>query len=154
MPRLEARPQPTSSAAQPAAVAAPKGAVLSWEDFLRGGAEAGGKMFVESLKRLRVTRFEHGVIEGTGPEFNVKSVMGDKAKVMALLNDFVNRQGLQSVTTWKIAFVKGQGSAESAAAQQPSARSNVEAVQGHPALQSLQKIFPGSTVEQVRSKNN
>ena len=153
-PRLEARPQPTASATQPAAVAAPKGTALSWEDFLRGGAEAGGKMFVESLKRLRVTRFEHGVIEGTGPEFNVKSVMGDKAKVMALLNDFVNRQGLQSVTTWKIAFAKGQGAAESAAAQQPSARSNVEAVQGHPALQSLQKIFPGSKVEQVRSKNN
>ncbi len=153
-PRLEARPQSAASAAQPAAAAPPKGAALSWEDFLRGGAEAGGKMFVESLKRLRVTRFEHGVIEGTGPEFNVKSVMGDKAKVMALLNDFVNRQGLQSVTTWKIAFVKGQGSAESATAQQPSARSNVEAVQGHPALQSLQKIFPGSKVEQVRSKNN
>lgn len=112
-------------------------------------------MFVESLKRLRINRFEHGVIEGTGPEFNVKSAMGDKQKLAALLNDFVNRQGLQSVTTWKIVLVKGQGSAEGAAAQTPTTdRSNVEAVQDHPALQSLQKVFPGSKVEQVRAKNN
>ncbi len=160
-PRLEARPAAappsTPTPAQPPTPAAPAKLALSWEEFLRGAADKSGKVYIESLKRLRVARFEHGVIEGTGPEFNVKSVMGDKAKLMALLNDFVNQQGMNSVTTWKIAFVKGQGAAESSAsrggATSPARGNNVEAVQGHPALQSLQKIFPGSKVEQVRSKN-
>lgn len=156
-PRLEARPPTTLAPTAPQApkTDAPAKTTLSWEDFLRGAAEGSGKMYVESLKRLRVVRFEHGVIEGMGPEFNVKSVLSDKPKFMALLNDFVNRQGMDSVTTWKIAFVKGQGAVESATGR-PSAtagRPDVEAVQGHPALQSLQKIFPGSKVEQVRSKN-
>ena len=144
---ISKRPHPQSSKAAAGAVA------LSWEEFLRAASGGATKMFAESLKRVRVVRFEPGVIEGTGPEFNVKSIMGDKQKLMALLNDFVNQAGHDRIQNWKISFVKGEGAADSSPIRQHPSRTSAGEVQEHPALQSLQKVFPGSRVEQVRSKS-
>jgi hypothetical protein len=55
---------------------------------------------------------------------------------------------------WKLALTKGAGATDAAQnAAQSNTASSVEAIEAHPALQSLQKIFPGSKVEQVRVKN-
>ncbi len=154
-PRLEA--PPARAAADTAPVpgkAASAGTPLLWEDFMRGASASAGKMLFENLKRVLVTRFEPGVVEGTGPEFNVTTIGRDKQKICALLNDFLNQKGLPSIPNWKVAFVKGKGAVESSASGQPGvSRSGSPEVEGHPALQSLQKIFPGSKVEQVRTKN-
>ncbi len=149
-PRLEA---PANAPAAPAAPERkePTAGALSWEEFLRTIPEGASRMFVESLRRVRVRRFEPGFIEGSGPEFNVKSIMGDKPKLSALLNDFIARKGSDTISNWKVAFVKGDGAADTSAPQ--AARPGPSEVQEHPALQSLQKVFPGSKVEQVRTKN-
>jgi hypothetical protein len=48
---------------------------------------------------------------------------------------------------------KGQGAVEVSAAEKAHAKAQGEReLHGHPAVQSLQKIFPGSKVEQVRGK--
>jgi hypothetical protein len=109
-------------------------------------------MLLENLKRVKVTRLEPGVIEGSGPEFTVNSISRDKQKLSALLNDFLNKKGADSVNNWKMSFVKGEGAAETSSSKSSGGRGSSSEVQGHPALQSLQKIFPGSKVEQVRSK--
>jgi len=55
---------------------------------------------------------------------------------------------------WKLNITKGAGATDSVQApSQTNSAASVEAIESHPALQSLQKIFPGSKVEQVRVKN-
>lgn len=145
--------QPAMRSAAPSASAASESSgSFVWEEFLREASSSASKMLLENLKRVKVTRLEPGVIEGSGPEFTVNSISRDKQKLSALLNDFLNKKGADSVNNWKMSFVKGEGAAETSSSKSSGGRGSSSEVQGHPALQSLQKIFPGSKVEQVRSK--
>lgn len=159
----ETTPQtPTASqaAATPQAVTAAVSGVgagtgagaLRWESFLSFAADKGGRIFSENLKRIRVTRFEVGALEGTGPEFTINSVLRDKAKLNELLS---THAGEAKLTTWKIQLAKGPGATDGAESARAVVKEmTAESLESHPALQSLQKVFPGSKVEQVRVKNS
>jgi DNA polymerase III subunit gamma/tau len=138
-------------AAQPTQISQPSTGSLQWDRFLAHVGESGSRILLENLKRIRPTRFEVGVLEGTGPEFTVNSLTREKQKVGDLLSSFV---GEGKGGMWKLALTKGAGATDAAQnAAQSNTASSVEAIEAHPALQSLQKIFPGSKVEQVRVKN-
>jgi hypothetical protein len=123
---------------------------LDWGDFVRFSSQRGGKVLVENLKRLRILRFEAGLIEGTGPELNVSMVLKEKSKLGLLLSEFESSLGQQVSTSWRYQLSKGVGGTESVA---PSNKTLSEDLEGHPALQSLQKVFPGSKVDQIRMKS-
>lgn len=144
--------QGATKGAQPSAAtpnASSSAGSLDWHRFLAFVGEQGARIMHENLKRLRPTRFDAGVLEGTGPEFTVNSVMRDKSKLYELLGSFI----VDSKTAWKVTLQKGAGAVDTVAPQKAEAL-NREAVESHPALQSLQKIFPGSKVEQVRVKGS
>lgn len=155
-----AGPTPRPASLAPQAVTPPEGsstsvsegAALRWESFVAFATDKGGRIFAENLKRVRVTRFEVGALEGTGPEFTVSTILRDKAKLNELLS---THAGEAKLTTWKIQLVKGPGATDGAERERAVSREmTVESLEAHPALQSLQKIFPGSKVEQVRVKNS
>ncbi len=126
---------------------------FAWEDIVAFAAATAGRVLVENLKRLRPTRCEVGIFEATGPEFTATSLMREKEKVAELLNAYLDKQGAERPRGWKIVIQKGEGVIDASAAERAQAKASGERdLQGHPAVQSLQKIFPGSKVEQVRGK--
>jgi DNA polymerase-3 subunit gamma/tau len=152
-----ARPATVASAVSvaPAASVAPQvgtapSGSLSWDLFLNLVTERGGKILLENLRRLAIERFDVGHLEALGPEFTVGSLSRDKSKLEELLGAFVESRGHSGVR-WKINLKKGAASPEIADPIKAQA-SKIEEIEAHPALQSLQKIFPGSKVEQVKSK--
>jgi DNA polymerase-3 subunit gamma/tau len=146
----------TPAAPAPRAEAVPTGATgaLGWEELLSFMSENAGRVLLENLKRLAVTRLDVGIIEGTGPEFPVNSINREKEKLSQLLNAFVEKKGLSKPHGWKISLVKGQGAVDTPAAEKAKGAAQAEGLGTHPAVQSLQKIFPGSKVEQVRVKSS
>jgi DNA polymerase-3 subunit gamma/tau len=136
--------QPTLASAQPAEN-------LSWGEFLSFVSERGGKILSENLKRLTPERFDNGNLDAAGPEFIVGSLGRDKAKLEELLSAFVGAER-QSAIRWKINLKKGAASPEVADPLKAQV-SKIEELESHPALQSLQKIFPGSKVEQVKVRS-
>lgn len=128
---------------------------LIWENFLGFVAERGGKILVENLKRLTAQRFENGLLEATGPEFTVNSLNREKAKLQELCAAFGSTHELsvqRAATQWKVTLTKGAVNLEVADPRKAQA-SKIEEMESHPALQSLQRVFPGSKVEQVRVKS-
>jgi DNA polymerase III subunit gamma/tau len=124
-----------------------------WEDIVAFASATTGRVLVENLKRLRPTRCDIGVFEAVGPEFTATSLMREKDKVIDIFNQYLDTQGTQRPRAWKIVIQKGQGAVEVSAAEKAHAKAQGEReLHGHPAVQSLQKIFPGSKVEQVRGK--
>ena len=128
----------------------PQAGSISWDHFLSLVAERGGKILLENLRRLTILRFDVGNFEAAGPEFTVGSLGRDKAKLEELLGAFAESRGHSGVR-WRINLKKGAASPEIADPIKAQA-SKIEDIESHPALQSLQKIFPGSKVEQVKSK--
>ncbi len=149
---------PTPSSASPSVSVPPVGSAMAgtdgfaWEDIVAFASATTGRVLVENLKRLRPTRCEIGVFEATGPEFTATSLMREKDKVIDIFNQFLDKQGTERPRGWKIAIQKGQGGGEAAAERAQAKAQGERELQGHPAVQSLQKIFPGSKVEQVRGK--
>jgi DNA polymerase-3 subunit gamma/tau len=125
-------------------------AALSWEQFLQFVSERGGKILYENLKRLTATRFEVGLLEAIGPEFTITSINRDKVKFQELLSTFAGES--KTSAQWKFVFKKGGPEAEVVDPRKAQA-SKIEELESHPALQSLQRVFPGSKVEQVRVKS-
>lgn len=126
---------------------------FSWNDIVAFIAETGGRVLLENVKRIRPTKCEVGVFEATGPEFTATSLMREKAKLNELFDAFLEKRGIAKPRGWKISIVKGPGAVDAHPAASQKSRSVGDAeLQGHPAVQSLQKIFPGSKVEQVRVK--
>lgn len=159
---------PTSVRSQVAPVSAPPAPVnvpavaasasgsssFAWDDVVAFATASAGRVLAENLKRLKPTRCEVGVFEATGPEFTVNSLIREKEKVADVFNAFLDKQGSERPRAWKIALQKGQGAVDASAAERAQAQvSGERELQGHPAVQSLQKIFPGSKVEQVRGKD-
>jgi DNA polymerase-3 subunit gamma/tau len=166
----QSKPSPSQVARPVAAVSAQREAAplevkqaagaggLNWEQFLGFVAEKGGKILLENLKRLSPTRFEVGLLEANGPEFTLISINRDKAKLQELFSAFAAQRGLdsqsnlQSNLQWKLVLKKGASDPEVADPRKAQA-SKIEELESHPALQSLQRVFPGSKVEQVRVKS-
>jgi len=128
----------------------PQAGSISWDHFLSLVAERGGKILLENLRRLTISRFDVGNFEAAGPEFTVGSLGRDKAKLEELLGSFAESRGYSGVR-WKVNLKQGTPSPEIVDTMKAQAN-KIEEIESHPALQSLQKIFPGSKVEQVKSK--
>lgn len=143
---------PVPQTATPSVIAGPAVGALRWDAFVSYAADKGGKILSENLKRIRVTRFEVGALEGTGPEFTINSVLRDKSKLNELLSAFA---GDTKAAAWKIQLAKGAGAVDATESARAIVKEmTVESLEAHPALQSLQKVFPGSKVEQVKVKNS
>ena len=126
---------------------------FAWEEVVAFASDTTGRVFVENLKRLRPTRCEVGVFEAVGPEFTATSLMREKDKVIEIFNQYLDKQGAARPRAWKVVIQKGQGAVEVSVSEKAQAKAQGEReLHGHPAVQSLQKIFPGSKVEQVRGK--
>jgi len=163
-PRAPATAPTRSSSASPAELSPSQSAPAAggsiagsagfvWEDIVAFAAATTGRVLVENLKRLRPTRCEVGVFEAVGPDFTATSLMREKDKVSEIFNQYLDKQGAERPRAWKIVIQKGQGAVEVSTAERAHAKAQGEReLQGHPAVQSLQKIFPGSKVEQVRGK--
>lgn len=125
---------------------------LVWDSFVSFVGENGGRIMLENIKRMKPARFEVGVLEATGPEFTVSSLMREKDKLSELLAAFAGEA--KGAMQWKLNLQKGAGADDLGGQSVVQTQAQkAEALESHPALQSLQKVFPGSKVEQVRSKN-
>lgn len=125
---------------------------LNWEAFISFLNERGVRILGENVKRLKLVRFESGLVEATGPDFTVSSILREKDKFQQLLSEFAGEQA--GALRWNLKLTKGAGSVENSSNSTAAARAQaVGELESHPALQSLQKIFPGSKVEQVKVKN-
>ncbi len=152
---VSARASDSPQSAAPATPIAVAGPVQAgeWEALLRFVGDSSAKVLVENLKRLKIVRFEWGLLEATGPEFTINSLLREKDRLSELCSAFAQQRGAQVARGWKFNLSKGAGSVDPDAEAQ-KARSAESSLQTHPALQSLQKVFPGSKVEQVRVKNS
>lgn len=147
----------TSTANERAAMPTRSGEVSSsgvdWQSFLTFVGRNGGRILFENVKRLDVKRFEHGMIEASGPQFSVTSLEREKVKLQELLRTFSGSD--KSTPDWKLLFRVGEEVKGEASASKPGLQKKIEVemLEEHPALKSLQKVFPGSKVEKVKSKN-
>lgn len=130
------------------------GDLLKWPDVLLFLGEHAGRVLFENLKRLSVVRFDVGVLEGTGPDFPVNSIQREKEKLFQLLDQFLGQRGIAKPHSWRMHLTKEQATGEIAIADKKRATAPAEELGAHPAVQSLQRVFPGSKVEQVRVKSS
>ncbi len=151
-PQAIAQARVAAQSSAPAGVAATAGKALEWEAFLSFLAEKGSRILAENCKRLKPVRFETGVFEATGPEFTVSSLQREKDKVQQMLSEFSGEAA--GAMRWNVKLSKGASAVDAPPAGAVASKaSTVEALESHPALQSLQKVFPGSKVEQVKTRN-
>lgn len=148
---------PATAVNSAAVTAVPHVQRLSWDSFLRFVGDNGSRILLENLKRLDVSRFEVGLLEASGPEFTITSINREKAKIQELFIGFAGQAapGNQSQVSiqWKVTLKKSPTQPEATDPLKEQAN-KIEELETHPALQSLQKIFPGSKVEQVRVKSD
>lgn len=124
---------------------------ISWERFLAFCAQTGGKILVENLKRLTPLRFELGLLEASGPDFTIGSINRDKEKLAQLMAAFSG--GSKPAEGWRISLKKGEAKVSEVAEQARNRANKIEELEAHPAIQSLQRVFPGSKVERVQLKD-
>ena len=149
-----ASPSPRGPASQSAA-GAPSPTVtptsgLDWGSFIAFVTGEASRILIENLKRVRITKFTGGNLEGTGPDLSVSMVMREQGKLSELLTKFAATKGITVTNPWRIVLQKGAGALEVDGQVKPV--KDGKDMDSHPAIQSLQKIFPGSKVEQVRVK--
>jgi DNA polymerase-3 subunit gamma/tau len=126
----------------------PEKSGLNWGRFT---ASFGVSMLGEQLKRLRVVRFDAGVLEASGATFDVTSILRAKDKLQEKLDSFVRSETGQpgSVVIKLTVAAAGDNRGDASATDRDSPNESIEA---HPIIQSLQKQFPGSKVERVRPR--
>lgn len=131
---------------------APSSKGLDWDRFIAFLGESSARILCENFKRLKVKRFEVGLLEAVGPEFTISTIQREKDRVQQLLSQFVGEG--QGVPRWNLKLEKGAGGSDSDASNDSAARKKQmrEEMEAHPALRSLQNVFPGSKVEQVTIK--
>lgn len=140
-----------------APIEATKILLLSWADFVAGLADKGGKIFLEHLKRLVLGDFSAGRLRGTGPEFTI-GYLNHKDNKAKLAQELKAYSGIES---WEIDLQVAKAGMEvsgtslqqqaEAADQQIKAQKR-EQISNHPKIKSLQKAFPGSTIENIQIK--
>jgi hypothetical protein len=65
----------------------------------------------------------------------------------------VEKRGVAKPMRWTVSLTKGAGALDAVVSERAAAQEGAEQLGAHPAVQSLQKVFPGSKVEKVRVKN-
>lgn len=151
----QARPIAAPSVAPaPRAVSAAPGA-LEWAAFVAFATEHGARMLAEHLRRLSAVRFEAGFLEAKGPKFSVSSLGGKEN-----LDRFKKALAEYSKTpSWKV-VLEASDEGEVAGSILHTERAQVaekrkkteEALSNHPKIKSLQRVFPGSSIEDIKVK--
>jgi DNA polymerase-3 subunit gamma/tau len=124
---------------------------MDWGSFLAYINGDASRILIENLKRVRITKFSPGILEGSGADLCVSMLTREREKLSNLLDTFAQTKGIPT-KGWKCTFVKGPGGQDIESAGGRPVKDNKD-LESHPAVQSLQKIFPGSKVEQVRVKS-
>lgn len=124
---------------------------MDWGSFLAYINGDVSRILIENLKRVRITKFAPGVVEGSGADLCVSMLTREREKLSGLLDTFAKSKGV-ATKGWKVTFVKGPGGQDIESTGGRPVRDSKD-LESHPAVQSLQKIFPGSKVEQVRVKS-
>jgi DNA polymerase-3 subunit gamma/tau len=127
----------------------------SWENFVEYVNKHQSKIFAEQLKRLFVACFEPGVLTARGPDFTVNYLQRKDCveQLKKALTSFAQ------VDTWliklersdKIAGVEpGSIAHEKRNSQQQLVETRREDLVNHPVVKSLQKLFPGTQIENIK----
>lgn len=128
---------------------------LDWGGFVRHASNSGAKFIAEQLKRLSVDEFSEGKLVAKGPEFSVSYLEKptEKKRLDSLLQEFTK------IPSWIISLKSGaqgepveKGSLlfEEREKSVRSERARKEKIVSHPAVQTIQKMFPGSSIEHIR----
>jgi len=129
---------------------------LNWELFVKQVSDAGAHMLAEQLKRLSVEKFVSGCLEASGPDFSV-AYLAEQAhhnKLKSFLSVFSGNE------SWRLTFKNGGNSVrpDSLAHREEERlravqRDKEEDISNHPKIKSLQKVFPGSKIENIRMRS-
>lgn len=135
-------------------VAQPSGSNLNWRDFVDSVQKTGRSgMLGECLKRLSIENFESGKLKAAAPKI-AQEYFGDKDNKGKLIS-FLN--GFSKADNWDISLRpedKKQPSAASSIVEDERREKVTAQVKkkenavAHPAVLSIKKIFPGTTLEE------
>lgn len=136
--------------------AAPATSSLDWRAFVN--STSGAALICENLKRLSVTTFAPGVLVAQGPRLSVDYLLdaANHEKLVNLLNNF------EAASKWSIKLERsaaGTTAAPSSLADQDNKervraeKSELRDAAQHPAIESLRKVFPGSTLEKSKTSS-
>lgn len=130
---------------------------VEWSAFVAFVRENGSKVLWDHLMRVNPTEFQPGIFKARGPEFTVSSLCGKdmQSKLVQMLQQYSGR------VEWKVAMVPG----ENGSRVEPGSLRHAEDAQKlndvrdaersaalHPNVVALQKVFPGSTIENIKVK--
>jgi DNA polymerase III subunit gamma/tau len=126
---------------------------LDWREFVVTFACSRAPLIGEYLERLHVKQFAAGILKAEGPEFLVNSLSseGNKTRLLELLSAY------SKMSDWRVSLSVVGGDAAtslSGSVQREIQREMVqnqqqrtEQIQNHPIIKTLQKVFPGSSIE-------
>ncbi|MBX7143736.1 MAG: DNA polymerase III subunit gamma/tau [Oligoflexia bacterium] len=128
---------------------------LQWGNFVVFAAQKVSRLTSEQLRRLSVEVFAAGRLQARGPEFSLQYLNGKdiKAKIAVALEEF------SGIKPWAIEFSILEAAGEAAPGsllerEQAKKRQNEEekkkSAANHPKIKSLQRAFPGSTIEAIK----
>jgi DNA polymerase-3 subunit gamma/tau len=128
----------------------------NWRSFVSFASSRESLMLVEQLKRLSPIVFENGTLKATGTELCLTYLKENSniEKLKKLLTEYDN-------SDWKIDLTSSinPASAEAGSLVAVEKQDKMQKIQkqtqnlaSHPSVQSLKKIFPGSTIESVKVK--
>lgn len=147
--------QVSASAAASAAPTAGGGA-LGWEELIKGCRSSGPNLLLEQLKRLSIDLFTPGTLKAHGPDFSVRYLQqpDNRKKLEDLLASTGTRTWVVTLESSNANGGAAPGSVldEERKGEAQARREKTNDVANHPALKSLQKVFPGSTIENIRLK--
>ena len=137
--------------------AAPSREALVWEEFVQEAKTTCGGMLVEQLKRLSVEQFTAGTLRARGPEFSVTYLQqkANKDKLEKSLESFSRHSRWIIHLSLSAAAVEAEPGSLLSRERQVAVRTREEKehdLSNHPKVKSLQKAFPGSTIENIRIK--
>jgi len=126
-----------------------------WNGFVKS---VKSRMLSEQLKRLSVSQFGDGLMRASAPELCVKYLQEKSSaeKLAELLAEF------SGTKEWKIELSVSKSSENNGRSikeqeeykRSTSRKEQEEQIAKHPGVQKLQKVFPGSKIENIKLKTN
>lgn len=137
---------------------------VQWPNFIDFLTGMGGRLLCEQLRRCRAKNFSYdsssnqGILELEGGDFSISYLKqeANRKRLVEGLVEFIAGSGwrveLSTVQESTDKPIEGTLRAVEEAQQVQQKVSREEAARSHPAVKSLQKLFPGSTIDEVRLK--
>lgn len=129
---------------------------LDWLTFVRAVVADGPRMLGEQLKRLVAESFTLGGLKLRGPEFSINYLNRSENK-----NALIERLKVFSgKAEWRIQLQVGASGEEDTVLSKEikeetkAKQDRANDIANHPAIQNLQRVFPGSKIEKITTKEN